>query len=55
MKTKAKLVESLHAELRKRLGPSGFKNNADFEKGAGLFEGMNITLKDLRKKAWKRN
>ena len=55
MKTEPKKSTSqLHAELRKRIGPSGFKSNEDFEKMAGLFEGMNITLKSLREKAWKR-
>ena len=44
----------LHTALRKKIGPTGFKNTADFEKGAGLFEGMNISLNGLREKAWKR-
>ncbi len=55
MKTEPKKSTSqLHADLRKKMGPSGFKNNEDFEKMAGLFEGMDITLKSLREKAWKR-
>lgn len=44
----------LHAILRKKIGVAGFKNEADSEKNAGLFEGQNITAKSLREKAWKR-
>lgn len=55
MKTETKKTTSkLHTALREKIGPSGFKNIADFEKGAGLFEGMSISLKNLREKAWKR-
>ena len=39
MKTEPKKSTSqLHADLRKKMGPSGFKNNEDFEKMAGLFD-----------------
>lgn len=52
--TTKKTTPKLQAALREKVGPTGFKNVADFEKGAGLFEGMDISLKTLREKAWKR-
>jgi hypothetical protein len=55
MKTETKnAIEKRQADLRKKVGQSGFKNVEDFEKGAGLFEGLNITAKNLREKAWRR-
>jgi hypothetical protein len=53
--TTKKTTLKSQAALRDKVSPSGFKNNADFEKGAGLFEGMEISLKTLREKTWKRN
>ena len=53
MKTRIKSTTlKLHKALRKKIGESGFKSNQDFEKSAGLFEGLNISAKNLRKKAW---
>jgi hypothetical protein len=50
----SRTIEKLHLKIRKKIGTSGFINNEDFEKSAGLFEGQNITVKKLREKAWKR-
>jgi hypothetical protein len=49
-----KPISKLHLKLRKKIGVSGFKDYEDFVKNAGLFEGQNITAKNLQETAWKR-